>query len=82
MKRHLDATKQKNRISEFDGLEVEQISFQSKEGNELAGYLYTHQGSQSYEGIIILAHGLGGGEQNSYMDVAHYFTCNGFFFFV
>ena len=34
-------------ISEFDGLEVEQVSFQSKEGNQLAGYLYTHQGSQS-----------------------------------
>lgn len=68
-------------ISEFDGLEVEQVSFQSKEGNELAGYLYTHQGSQSYEGIIVLAHGLGGGGQNSYMDVAHYFTSNGFLVF-
>lgn len=68
-------------ISEFDGLEVEQVSFQSKEGNQLAGYLYTHQGSQSYEGIIVLAHGLGGGGQNSYMNVAHYFTSNGFLVF-
>lgn len=68
-------------ISEFEGLEVEKVSFQSKEGNGLAGYLYTHQGSQSYEGIIVLAHGLGGGGQNSYMDVAHYFTSNGFLVF-
>lgn len=68
-------------ISEFDGLEVEQVSFQSKEGNELAGYIYTHKGAQSYEGIIVLAHGLGGGGHNSYMDVAHYFTSNGFLVF-
>ncbi|MBQ4511649.1 MAG: alpha/beta fold hydrolase [Anaerolineaceae bacterium] len=68
------------RVEDFDGLERTKYEFPSDKGQKLTGYLYSH-GDADPQGIIILAHGFGGGGHNSYMDVADYFTQNGFLVF-
>lgn len=63
------------RVDDFDGLECKEYSFPSDQGQMLAGYLYTN--GENQHGIVIIAHGFGGGH-NSYMDVADYFARNGY----
>ena len=67
------------RTEDFDGLEQTKYQFTSDKGQMLTGYLYSHNNEPN--GIIILAHGFGGGGHNSYMDVADYFARNGFLVF-
>lgn len=67
-------------ISEFDGLQVEECTFPSNNGQRLAGYRYS-RADQEIKGILVIAHGLGGGGHNTYMDVADYFTANGYLVF-
>ena len=67
-------------IEEFDGLKAEQNMFGSNKNQLLAGYTYYKEGIDP-KGVIIIAHGLGGGGQNHYMDVADYFTTNGYLVF-
>ena len=38
-------------------------------------------GTQPPKGVVVIAHGLGGGGQNTYMDLADYFTSNGYLVF-
>lgn len=64
---------------DFSGLELKEYSFPSDQGQMLAGYLYSSGKEQ--HGIVILAHGFGGGGQNSYMDCADYFARNGYYVF-
>ena len=67
------------RVEDFDGLECIEYSFPSDKGQMLAGYLYTNGDNQ--HGIVIIAHGFGGGGHNSYMDAADYFAKNGYYVF-
>ena len=66
-------------VEDFDGLECRDYSFPSDKGQLLAGYLYTNGDNQ--HGIVIIAHGFGGGGHNSYMDAADYFARNGYYVF-
>lgn len=66
------------RVSDFEGLECTEYSFPSNKGQKLAGYLYS--AGEDQRGIVVLAHGYGGG-QNSYMDCANYFAQNGYYVF-
>jgi len=65
-------------VEDFDGLQCTQYKFSSDKGQRLAGYLYSAGSNQ--RGIIILAHGYGGGH-NSYIDCANYFAQNGYYVF-
>lgn len=67
-------------VEEFDGLKVEQSTFESNKKQLLAGYTY-YKEEVNPKGVIIIAHGLGGGGHNSYMDVADYLTTNGYLVF-
>lgn len=67
-------------VEQFDNLQAKQYSFSSNKGQKLAGYLYS-KNDTAVKGIIVIAHGLGGGGHNSYMDVADYFTSNGYYVF-
>lgn len=67
-------------VDEFPGLTVERCSFASDKGQMLAGYLYSKAGTQP-KGVVVLAHGFGFGGQCTYMDVADYFTSNGYLVF-
>lgn len=67
------------RLEDFSGLECREYSFPSDRGQMLAGYLYSAGGDQ--HGIVVIAHGFGGGGHNSYMDCANYFAQNGWYVF-
>ena len=67
------------RVEDFDGLECKEYTFPSDKGQKLAGYLYSNGMDQ--HGIVIIAHGFGGGGHNSYMGVADFFARNGYYVF-
>lgn len=67
------------RVEDFDGLNCKQYTFLSDQGQKLAGYLYS--AGEDQHGIVVIAHGFGGGGHNSYMDVANYFANNGYLVF-
>lgn len=69
-------------LDEFNGLNREQYSFNSNDGQNLIGYKY-YKESDDVKGVIIIAHGFdgGGGGHNTYMDIADYFTTNGYIVF-
>ncbi|MBO4508528.1 MAG: alpha/beta fold hydrolase [Spirochaetaceae bacterium] len=66
-------------ISDFDGLQRTQYKFASNKGQMLTGYMYSFGSGQ--RGIVVLAHGFGGGGHNSYMDCANYFARHGYYAF-
>ena len=67
------------RVEDFEGLNCKEYSFESDKGQMLAGYLYS--AGEEQHGIVVIAHGFGGGGHNSYMDVANYFAQNGYYVF-
>lgn len=68
------------KLSSYDGLQVEECTFSSDSGQQLAGYQYSKKGLVP-KGVVIIAHGLGNGGQNVYMDAADYFTSNHYLVF-
>ena len=67
-------------VNDFEGLKVEECVFPSNNGQLLAGYQYSKE-DQQIKGVLVIAHGLGGGGHNTYMDIADYFTSNGYLVF-
>ena len=77
----VDASDRKSySVSDFNGLKVEECSFPSNNGQLLAGYKYSKTTPQSVKGVVVLAHGLGVG-QNAYMNVANDLISNGYLVF-
>lgn len=66
-------------VDEFDGLSVERSDF-SVDGTNIAGYKYS-KAEQDVKGVMVLAHGLGGGGHNTYMPIIDYFASNGYYVF-
>ncbi|MCM1179735.1 MAG: lysophospholipase [Clostridium sp.] len=66
-------------VGDFNGLSCSEYDFPSDKGQNLKGYLYSS--GEEQHGIVVMAHGLGGGGHNSYMDVANYFAQNGYLVF-
>ena len=71
------------KVEDFEGLSRTEYEFKSDKGQKLAGYLYESSLNESdtIKGVIIMAHGFGGGGHNSYMDCANYFAKNGYYVF-
>ena len=67
------------RVEDFDGLSREKYTFTSDKGQKLTGYKY-YRSSESPKGMVVIAHGLGGG-QCSYMNISDYFASNGYWVF-
>jgi hypothetical protein len=65
------------KVSDFEGLQAERLQFSSDKGQKLIGYRY-YATDDKPKGVVIIAHGLGGGGHNSYMDSANYFAQNGY----
>ena len=71
-------------VEDFEGLSRTQYEFTSDRGQKIAGYLYESDKlnkSDAPKGVIVMAHGFGGGGHNSYMDCANYFAQNGYYVF-
>ena len=66
-------------VEDFEGLKRTKYTFPSDKGQMLTGYCY-HSGSNPH-GIIIIAHGFGGGGHNSYLDCINYFAQHGYVVF-
>ena len=64
-------------VDDFDGLNADRHEFTSSNGTKLVGYRYYVDGGKA-KGVVVIAHGLGGGGHNSYMDVAYYFAQHGY----
>lgn len=67
------------RIDDFEGLSRKGYEFTSDKGQKLKGYLYSV--GEGQHGIIVFAHGFGGGGHNYYMDCVDYFARNGYYVF-
>ena len=67
------------RLEDFDGLSCTEYTFPSDKGQMLAGYLYS--AGEDQKGVVVIAHGFGGGGHNSYMDAANYFAQHGWYVF-
>lgn len=66
-------------IEDYEGLQVERSDFQSDDVT-LAGYKYAKAGQEA-KGVVVIAHGLGGGGHNTYMPFVDCFTSNGYYVF-
>lgn len=66
-------------VDDFKGLKRTKYKFPSDKGQVLTGYMYSS--GENQHGIIIIAHGFGGGGHNSYMDCANYFAHHGYYVF-
>ncbi|MBD5508117.1 MAG: alpha/beta fold hydrolase [Lachnospiraceae bacterium] len=66
-------------VNDFDGLQRTQYEFSSDQGQKLTGYMYSS--GENQHGIVVMAHGFGGGGHNSYMDCASFFAHNGYYVF-
>ena len=64
-------------VADFEGMQADRYEFKCNKNQTLVGYRYYLTDSEA-QGVVVLSHGLGGGGQNGYMDVAYYFARNGF----
>ncbi len=67
-------------LEDFDGLLREKYTFPSNKGQQLTGYKYYREG-QTPKGLVVLAHGFGGGGHRSYMNIIDYFAGSGYLVF-
>lgn len=66
--------------SDFSGLKRERREFVSNKGQKIVGYLYMSEKERA-KGVIVMAHGFGGGGHNDYMECADFFVKNGYYVF-
>lgn len=62
---------------DFDGLETESVEFMSNKGQLLRGYIYTRNEISEPRGLVVFAHGMGGGHL-SYTTEINTFAAAGF----
>lgn len=67
----------KYEISDFEHFEQTPAAFKSNHGQLLAGYVYTNSEVIHPNGVIVMAHGLGGGH-NTYLPEIYYLTQQGY----
>lgn len=64
-------------VEDFDGLMRDKYTFESDKGQTLTGYKYYKDGTE-IKGLVVIAHGFGGGGHRNYMNIADYFASNGY----
>jgi pimeloyl-ACP methyl ester carboxylesterase len=69
-------------ISEFPSITRERHTFKSNKKQTLVGYLYENvDESIDEKGVVVFAHGLGGGGQIGYLDIFNIMVENGYYVF-
>jgi pimeloyl-ACP methyl ester carboxylesterase len=69
-------------IEQFPSMKRERHTFTSNKKQTLVGYLYENADESVEEkGVVVFAHGLGGGGQRGYMDIFEIMTQNGYYVF-
>lgn len=69
------------RMEDYEGLERDRYEFLSNDGQKIVGYNYYRQDTVEPKAVVVVAHGYGGGGQNSFMSVADFLTHNGYYVF-
>lgn len=67
-------------IEDFNGLYRDKYIFSSDKGQMLTGYKY-YRNTETPKGMVVIAHGFGGGGHRSYINIADYFASNGYWVF-
>lgn len=67
-------------LEDFEGLMRDKHTFESDKGQMLTGYKYYRNNIEA-KGLVVIAHGFGGGGHRSYMNIADYFASNGYVVF-
>ena len=67
-------------VEDYEGLKRDRYEITSDKGQKIVAYNY-HTDTDDIKGIIIMAHGIGGGGHNSYMDFANDFAQSGYYAF-
>ena len=67
-------------LEDFEGLMRDKHTFESDKGQVLTGYKYYRNNTEA-KGLVVIAHGFGGGGHRSYMNIADYFASNGYVVF-
>ncbi len=65
-------------LEEFEGIARQRYTFASNRGQTLVGYHYYQEEGVSPRGVVVLAHGFGGGGHNHYLDTAAYLAGSGY----
>lgn len=68
------------KMEDFDNLERTRYEFETKNSDTLVGYLYSNKYIEE-KGLVVFAHGLGGGGQVGYIDIFDYLSSNGYYVF-
>ena len=67
------------KVEDFEGLKAERHEFTSDKGQTLVGYTYScGDGADKAKGVLVMAHGLGGGGHIHYLSVADWFARRGY----
>lgn len=69
------------KLSDFPGLICDKYYFKSNKNLNLAGFLYYREPYFEKRGLVVFAHGYGGGGHISYLSAMDYFAKNGFYVF-
>lgn len=67
-------------VKDFENLDRTRYEFRTRNDKKLVGYLYFDK-VVTEKGLVVFAHGLGGGGQTGYMDIFDYLTSNGYYVF-
>lgn len=63
---------------DFDGLQAQRVLFQTKQGHTLVGYKYRMEQVEAPRGVMVFAHGFGGGSHCIYMPLIAYMAEHGY----
>ena len=69
------------KLEYFSGLQRDRYELTSNKGQKIVGYNYYFEDKEDIKGVIIFAHGIGGGGHNSYMDIIYTIAQHDYFIF-
>lgn len=69
------------KIEDFENLVEEEKKFVSDKGQLLCGRLYSNSSYPEKKGLVVFAHGYGGGGHNGYLPFINFFAKNGYYVF-
>ena len=65
-------------MDDYENLERTRFEFNTRNDNQLVGYLYE---TKDVKGLVVFAHGFGGGGQRGYIEIFNFLSSNGYYVF-
>ena len=67
-------------MDDYENLERTRFEFNTRFDNKLVGYLYETKDVEE-KGLVVFAHGFGGGGQRGYLEIFNFLSSNGYYVF-